>query len=116
MDKRSTEEMKEWGNWLRAPPRRAAGQQSSKWLRDENDVDWETRVGRSNNSPSFTEEGGVISSKEILIRQNSRDMVQQNIFKAGTAGSNKQIAISKDGPKNNSYLGGLNDGSWMGLI
>lgn len=31
------DDVKEWGNWLRAPLRRVAVQSQSKWLRDEND-------------------------------------------------------------------------------
>ncbi|XP_074348138.1 uncharacterized protein LOC141686923 [Apium graveolens] len=36
---------KVWGSWLRAPPRRVAGQIQSKWLRNENDDTWEARIG-----------------------------------------------------------------------
>lgn len=39
---------KEWGGWLRAPPRRAAGQERSKWLRDERDADWGTNLVKDN--------------------------------------------------------------------
>ncbi|XP_074336796.1 uncharacterized protein LOC141673970 [Apium graveolens] len=33
---------KEWGSWLRAPPRRAGIPAKSRWLREEDDKDWET--------------------------------------------------------------------------
>lgn len=36
---------KDWGSWLRAPPRRVVGQTQSKWLRSENDDTWEERIG-----------------------------------------------------------------------
>lgn len=36
---------KEWGSWLRAPPRRVAGQVQSKWVREENDDTWDSRIG-----------------------------------------------------------------------
>lgn len=42
--------VKQWGAWLRAPPRRVAGQVKSKWLRDGGDDDWESKNGRSNSS------------------------------------------------------------------
>lgn len=38
--------IKEWGSWLRAPPRRVAGTVKSKWLREDCDTDWEARQGR----------------------------------------------------------------------
>lgn len=45
IDKRGNEGEREWGSWLRAPPRRAVAQNQSKWLRDEGDATWETRIG-----------------------------------------------------------------------
>lgn len=29
---------REWGSWLRAPPKRAGGPAKSRWLRDDDDV------------------------------------------------------------------------------
>lgn len=40
--------VKEWGSWLRAPPRKTAAQGRSKWLREEEDQGWEERIGRDN--------------------------------------------------------------------
>lgn len=48
MNMDSTEIVRDWGNWLRAPPRKAAGQERSRWLRDERDVDWGTNSGSAN--------------------------------------------------------------------
>ncbi|KAL8105683.1 hypothetical protein AgCh_029471 [Apium graveolens] len=31
---------RDWGSWLRAPPRRAAGGSRSKWLREDGDENW----------------------------------------------------------------------------
>lgn len=42
---------KEWGSWLRAPPRRAGGPGKSRWLREEDDKDWEARQGRYSTFP-----------------------------------------------------------------
>lgn len=49
--------IKEWGVWFRAPPRRLAGQLKSKWLRDDGDGDWKTKVGKSINTPKS---GGLL--------------------------------------------------------
>lgn len=75
LDKRGDEASKEWGNWLRAPPRRAAGQSKSKWLREEGDADWEERIGRDNSIPRFGGEVGNYGGKEICLR---RDIRQPN--------------------------------------
>lgn len=66
---------KEWGSWLRAPPRRVAGQNQSRWLRDENDDTWEARIGGSSNNQQFS--GGNFSKKgkEINEESNLRDLV-----------------------------------------
>lgn len=39
LDRRGEELSKKWGNWLKAPPRRAVGQAKSKWLREEGDTE-----------------------------------------------------------------------------
>lgn len=57
------EVVKEWGSWLRAPPRRAAGQMQSKLLREENDDTWESRIGGDNNYQNFSG-GGDFHKKE----------------------------------------------------
>lgn len=54
INRKGDEGIKEWGSWLRAPPRRLAGQERSKWLREENDAGWEARIGRGGNGPRFT--------------------------------------------------------------
>ncbi|XP_074334031.1 uncharacterized protein LOC141671643 [Apium graveolens] len=40
--------IKDWGHWLRAPPRRAVGRNTSKWLREEGDGDWRRQKGKDN--------------------------------------------------------------------
>lgn len=71
IDRREGEGIKEWGVWLRAPPRRAAGQSSSKWLREEGDTEWEERVGRENSKAGFT--GEKCGTKD-LVRGDRRDL------------------------------------------
>lgn len=39
--------VKEWGATLRAPPRRLAGQIKSKWLFDDGEDDWNSKIGRN---------------------------------------------------------------------
>lgn len=73
MGRKSDEDLKEWGGWLRAPPRRVVNQNRSKWLRDENDADWEARIGRENPIPhnSGMNQGG--GDKGQLILRDYRD-------------------------------------------
>lgn len=47
--------VKEWGAWLRAPPRRLAGQNKNKWLRDDGDGGWDFKIGKSNDDPKLRE-------------------------------------------------------------
>ena len=57
LNKRGEDDFKEWGGvWLRAPLCRVAGQGRNKWLRRENDEEWEARIGRDNFGPKFTGE------------------------------------------------------------
>lgn len=59
---------REWGSWLRAPPRRAAGQERSKWLRDERDEDWGGNLGNDNYQQQFSEGQGSGKDREIMQR------------------------------------------------
>lgn len=72
LDKRSEMGTKEWGLWLRAPPRRAANQGRSKWLRNENDTDWEAKNGRHSNCPPFTGENVGDKGKGVAGMHESR--------------------------------------------
>lgn len=47
-ESRSEAVIKEWGHWLRAPPRRAVEGGRSKWLREEDDGDWGRKEGKGN--------------------------------------------------------------------
>lgn len=48
LDTNTVEVSKEWGSWLRAPPRRGCGQNKSKWLREEGDASWDSKFGKDN--------------------------------------------------------------------
>lgn len=65
IDRRGEDIGKEWGSWLRAPPRRAANQNQSKWLRDEDDATWEARIGRENNH--HNSRGKIFQIKEMRL-------------------------------------------------
>lgn len=60
---------KDWGSWLRAPPRKVVGQTQSKWLRNENDDTWEVRIGGENNKQSFS--GGNNSNQDKGVKMAS---------------------------------------------
>ncbi|XP_063942974.1 uncharacterized protein LOC135150542 [Daucus carota subsp. sativus] len=70
--KRSTAESesvnKEWGSWLRAPPRRAGGSSRSKWLREEDDGDWGNKIDGGTNNEKFS---GFQKSDLVQRRDNS---------------------------------------------
>lgn len=106
---------KEWGSWLRAPPRRAAGQEKSKWLRDERDEDWGKNLGDDNYYQQFS--GGQMdgtvkeNSQKRYHRANlhggvtisgSKDMIENSNFP-----SSKQAVIQFNGPTDEE-LNGLN--------
>lgn len=45
---------KDWGSWLRAPPRRSAGGSRSKWLREEGDDSWGSKFGNDAGKERFS--------------------------------------------------------------
>lgn len=106
LDKRSEETSREWGSWLRAPPRRVAGQPKSRWLRDEGDVDWEARKGRDNNIPQSGGSGYDRGGNQGIQKSNSS---------YGMHGNRNLIQLKDKGPmtavtsdlvnKSNHYIG-----------
>lgn len=67
----SSEGEKEWGGWLRAPPRRVIGK--SKWLREEGDDDWGGRYGKDSNIQIGTDNQEQNLRKEGIYQRNIRD-------------------------------------------
>lgn len=67
--------IREWGVWLRAPPRKTAGLEKSRWLREEKDVDWGKNHGGDSyyQQQSAGNEGG--KSKDLNYVRDSRDVV-----------------------------------------
>lgn len=88
---RNDELNREWGTWLRAPQRRVAGQNTSKWLREDGEVDWEVRNGKSNKQASF---GGEDNGKETYQEGNDRGGL--------TAAKNKEIMVIPAGRISNN--------------
>lgn len=73
--------MKERGSWLRAIPRRTVGQERSKWLREENDTEWEARIGRENNGARFSGDFSGANRRELAEKRDCRDIVSVSNFK-----------------------------------
>lgn len=66
------ERVKEWGRWLRATPRRVAGQTQSKWLRDEGDDTWEERIGGEYNKQRESRGGNSNQTQNIRVASDYR--------------------------------------------
>lgn len=97
--------MKECGSWLRAPPRKVAGQQQSKWLRDEEDDTWETRIG----GESFAGEFFLNNSKVINIKSDSRLVVSNNICDGSKTVGDSNVANFKGYSPTSNILYELNE-------
>lgn len=91
LDIRSEGGVQEWGSWLRAPPRRGAGQGNSKWLREEDDVGWAERVGRGTNCPIVSGEnsgdrdrGGVLGRDGRSTGEEDSKIISSKIIQSGS--------------------------------
>lgn len=97
----------EWGAWLRAPPRRAGGNGSSKWLREENDVEWASRYGKNNRMPDFsgTQNRGVVQvgdqSRIFREREVGNMTIQEGLRK-----SNDKAILMEGNSNTTSFLNG----------
>lgn len=87
IDKQSDESAKEWGAWLRAAPRRGMNQVMSKWLRDEDDADWEAKIRRSNHCLSFT--GGNLGDKD-------NSLTVMHDFSSGVSKGKDKVILGKE--------------------
>lgn len=109
IDKRGIEGEKEWGLWLKAPPRRAANQNQSRWLREEGDDTWEDKFGGETTSQDCRSDNSSKGGKLIIRGSSSRKVV-----------NTESRVIAKDvvlaGFKSNSnILYGLADEENIGL-
>ncbi|KAL8149468.1 hypothetical protein AgCh_006469 [Apium graveolens] len=97
LDNRGEESLKEWGGWLRALPRRIANQSRSKWLRDENDAEWEAKIGRNANEPDYTGGNFGDKGKRVAVMQDSRLVVGNKNYSADYMGERGGTILKKSG-------------------
>lgn len=107
LDSSLGEPSKDWGSWLRAPPRRGSGQGKSKWLREDGDDDWGNRKGKDNYYQQFS---GEQSTNIVKVGDHGRDSSMAGKDVANFTGFSNQLAgnlISKEKAAtfNNSLTG-----------
>nr|XP_017257901.1 PREDICTED: uncharacterized protein LOC108227327 [Daucus carota subsp. sativus] len=83
--------LREWGVWLRAPSRRLAGQERSRWLRDEKDEDWGVNHGVASNPHGYPSGNSDGDNNRDQVRSEIR---KQNISTPVLSGSNDQLENS----------------------
>lgn len=93
LDNREGGGSKEWGVWLRAPPRRVAGQSSSKWLREEGDTNWVERIERENRKARFTGANSGSQDNGGVIRSDFRDIVSTQVTESSTKKDKQVLSI-----------------------
>lgn len=93
----------EWGSWLRSPPRRAAGQEKSRWLRDEKDENWGGNLGSNSYQNQFSEGQAPQKDRDDLYRRDVRTNMHGSAKLAGSSLliGNSKIQAAK--LKNKSY-------------
>lgn len=85
--------VRKWGTWLRAPARRSVGQDRSKFLRDERDVDWDVIPGHSNINQRFSGESGKQMVQTNLDGRNISSALSNKAINQGFNYSNKDETI-----------------------
>lgn len=112
LDSQGENIVKEWGVWLRAPPRRMAGQGKSKWLREEGDDCWGDRYGKDNNQQH-------VSGNQVVTAVNvERDRWGSETDRAVIKGNFKLPtgALNKTGGNSNfGFINGPSDNELDGL-
>lgn len=91
------------------PPRRAASQSQSRWLRDEGDATWEAKIGGETNSHNSRSDKDANEGKQISKRSNSRRLV---VTESRPNNSNNQLAGFTT---NSNLLYGLHEEENIGL-
>ncbi|KAL8097407.1 hypothetical protein AgCh_030511 [Apium graveolens] len=74
----TSDSLREWGTWLRAPSRRMVGQERSKWLREEKDEDWGANYGDVNQSQKFSKGMTAGDGVKGQSRSEVRDWANSN--------------------------------------
>lgn len=115
LDAGSMTTIKEWGIWLRAPPRRTAGGGRSKWLREEGDEDWGGRKGKDNYNQQHSEIQIPDIARTGSQRQDKRDNSVNVAVKTGKTDMMIFNSNSLEGNKTASYYDGLDKDELDGL-
>lgn len=92
---------KDWGSWLKAPSRRAGSQAKSRWLREEDDKDWEARQEWYGSCPKL---GGSSYGKKDNIMSLGNAIVQDMQNKGDNAHPLISAVKQIDGRRENSNL------------
>lgn len=108
--------IREWGTWLRAPPRRNAGGNRSKWLREDGGGgDWSSKSGGDNFAQ---QDKGGLNSKFMQVGKDKEKVINMTDFSGGKEGgilnSNfeegnilQNLGKSGNGPTEEEELNGL---------
>lgn len=99
----SNEVLREWGSWLRAPPRRGAAQGRSKWLREENSEEWGGNLGMDKdhgfqNLNVARSAGNEREKGKGVITNTSNQGFANNEISMATEGAGKNNSNCMDGP------------------
>lgn len=75
INKRGIGVEKEWGVWLKAPPRRAANHSQSRWFRDEGDDTWGSKIRGQSSYHNFRDNINLNAGNQVTKGSNSRRLV-----------------------------------------
>lgn len=109
MNTQSGEVSREWGGWLRAPPRRTAMNEKSKWLRNERDEVWGGNFGNDNHGQDFSGFQTEAGSGRVGMRRNSRDGVHDGAIISVTGVGKDMVKDSATILKNKDAIGPSED-------
>lgn len=106
---------KDWGSWLRAPPRRMSGPAKSKWLREDGDADWEDRLGRVNVNAKSGENSYEKDGNKLIIGRDFRGQKQIHGAISFPINVEDKNADSKEGKDNSNFGDGPEEDELDGL-
>lgn len=115
LDSRGESGIREWGNWLKALRRKVAGQSTSKWLRDDNDESWESRINGVKNIPKNQENKVSNQRSEIFTESGKKELVISKLDKSKLADNHVTKDISTGFNSNLYPLYGIGSDEYDGL-
>lgn len=115
LEKGSEEINREWGSWLRAPPRRMAGPAKSKFLREDGDSDWEVRAGRVNAEAKFTENSYTQDRNQLIPRKVVRQQKQSSVTELQPNNTGLIIIPNKELAESSNFISGPEEVEAIGL-